>query len=229
MFTGLVAETGRIVSVAPRGTGRELWVRSAFRALEMGESIACDGVCLTVDALQPSTPGLFRVLAGDETLRVTTIGERAAGDALHLERALRVDDRMGGHHVQGHVDGVGVVRAVVPGAEWTRIDLAVPAELSRYVVKKGSICLDGVSLTINEVADEADAAVFSVGIIPHTVEVTKLGALRPGGRVNLEVDILARYVERLLGLGPARAGDAPSPARSGITLEGLRAAGFVKE
>lgn len=222
MFTGLVAATARIDAVAPRGTGRELWVSSGFTALELGESIACDGVCLTVDALRASSPGHFRVFAGDETLRVTTIGERRVGDRLHLERAVRHSDRMGGHHVQGHVDGVGVVRVVAPGPEWTRIDIDLPPALARYVVKKGSICLDGVSLTVNEV----DAAGFSVGIIPHTIGVTKLGALHPGSRVNLEVDILARYVERLLGLAPEQG--AP-PERAGITLDRLQAAGFVKE
>lgn len=209
MFTGLVAEQGTIRSVAVRGTGRELWVTSTFTGLELGESIAHDGVCLTVEVFEGSA---FRVHVGEETLRRTTLGARVAGDRVHLERALRLGDRLGGHWVQGHVDGVGEVRAVVPGPEWTRIDVAVPEELSRYMVEKGSICMDGVSLTVNGVVGR----VFSVGIVPHTSGITRVTRLRPGDRVNLEMDIVARYVERLLG------GEG-----GGLTLERLRRAGFV--
>jgi riboflavin synthase len=215
MFTGLVAETGRVEAVRPRGSGRELRIRSTFRALELGESVACDGVCLTVER---DEDGVFTVLAGDETLRLTTLGEVQAGDAIHLERALRLGDRLGGHWVQGHVDGVGRIRAVTPGPQWTRIDVDAPPELRRYLVAKGSICISGVSLTVNE----TDAGGFSVGIIPHTSTITRLGAFRPGDAVNLEVDVLAKYVERLLGLDAAPQGAAPA-----LDMARLRAAGFL--
>lgn len=209
MFTGLVAETGRVVATAPEGSGRVLRIASHFEGLVLGESIATDGVCLTVE--EADARGTFRVTAGDETLRRTTIGRLRAGDPVHLERALRLGDRLGGHWVQGHVDGVGAVREIVPGAQWTLLRFRVPPELRRYVVEKGSICVSGVSLTVNEVDGEG----FAVGIVPHTVKLTKLGDLHVGDEVNLEVDVLARYVERLLGGG------------GGLTVEKLRAAGFV--
>lgn len=210
MFTGLVEETGRVLGAKARGTGRELRIASGFRDLALGESVACDGVCLTVESF--TADGAFTVAAGDETLRVTTIGDLGVGDRVHLERAMRVGDRLGGHIVQGHVDGVGVVREVVPGPQWTYIRVAVPEGLRRYLVAKGSVCMGGVSLTVNGI----DAEGFHVGIIPHTLDVTKLGALRPGDRVNVEVDILAKYVERLLGGGAG-----------GLTIDKLRSAGFV--
>lgn len=209
MFTGLVEAVGTVRTVASRGSGKVLWIAAPFEGLVLGESIACDGVCLTVEAFEK---GAFQVTAGEETLRRTTFADIAAGRRLHLERAMRVGDRLGGHIVQGHVDGVGRVRGLTPGAQWTRIDIDVPAELSRYLVEKGSVCIDGVSLTVNGI----DRSGFHVGIVPHTLEVTNLGALRAGEPVNLEVDILAKYVERLLG---ARVG--------GVDLPLLRAAGFT--
>ena len=212
MFTGLVETRGTVRSVTPRGSGKVLWIVAPLRDLVLGESIACNGVCLTVEAFDA---GAFQVTAGEETLRRTTFAGIAPGRLLHLERAMRVGDRLGGHIVQGHVDGVGRVRAVTPGAKWTRIDVDVPADLSRYLVEKGSVCIDGVSLTVNGI----DHGGFHVGIIPHTLEVTNLGALRAGDAVNLEVDILAKYVERLLG---ARGG-------GGVDLPLLRAAGFTRE
>ncbi|MFN7142709.1 MAG: riboflavin synthase [Myxococcota bacterium] len=211
MFTGLVEGTGTVRSVSARGTGKVLWIDAKLRDYVLGESIACDGVCLTVEAWDG---GGFQVTAGEETLRRTTFATIAPGTKLHLERAMRVGDRLGGHIVQGHVDGVGRVRAVTPGRDWTRIDIEVPPELSRYFVEKGSVCVDGVSLTVNGI----DAVGFHVGIVPHTLEVTNLAALRPGDAVNLEADILAKYVERLLG---ARTG-------GGVDLPLLRAAGFTR-
>lgn len=211
MFTGLVETTGSVRSAAPRGTGKVVWITSSLTGLVLGESIACDGVCLTVEEFQG---GDFQVTVGEETLRRTTLGDLPSGRKLHLERALRIGDRLGGHMVQGHVDGVGTVRALHPHAQWTGIDIAVPSALARYVVEKGSICVDGVSLTVNAI----DGGVFSVGIIPHTEALTHLGGLRPGDRVNLEVDILAKYVERLLG---AREG--------GVDLPLLVRAGFARE
>jgi riboflavin synthase len=212
MFTGLVAECGVVREVRERGSGRELRIDSTFQGLSLGESVACDGVCLTVERFEG---GSFVVLAGDETLRVTTIGGLRIGDRIHLERAMAVGERLGGHWVQGHVDGVGAVRELAPGPQWTRIAFDVPPALRRYFVAKGSICVSGVSLTVNEVDDRG----FAVGIIPHTAQLTRLGALRPGDAVNLEVDILAKYVERLLGFATGPSG--------GLDLDKLRAAGFA--
>ena len=212
MFTGLVEARGTVRSVNARGSGKVVWIVAPLEGFVLGESIACDGVCLTVEAFEA---GAFQVTAGEETLRRTTFAHVVPGTRLHLERAMRVGDRLGGHIVQGHVDGVGRVRAVTPGAQWTRIDVDVPADLSRYLVEKGSVCIDGVSLTVNGI----DSRGFQVGIIPHTLEETNLGTMRAGDPVNLEVDILAKYVERLLG---ARIG-------GGVDLPLLRAAGFTQE
>lgn len=209
MFTGLVADLGTLRSVHPSGTGRLLWIESSFRELELGESIACDGVCLTVEAMDG---GRFQVTAGEETLRKTTWGERMAGHRVHLERALRLSDRLGGHLVQGHVDGVGTVRRLQPHAGWLGIDIEAPTAVSRYLVGKGSVCVDGLSLTVNEVQGQ----VFSVGIIPHTQKVTRIASVRPGDRVNLEADVLAKYVERLMG------GNG-----GGLDLQKLRENGFA--
>ena len=220
MFTGLVAECGTVEAIARRGSGVELRIRSTFTAYEPGESIACDGVCLTVETFDRAG---FTVLAGDETLRVTTLGAVRAGDRIHLERALRMGDRLGGLWVQGHVDGVGSLRAMTPGPQWTKLTFTAPEPLRRYLVAKGSVCVSGVSLTVNEVGDLG----FAVGIIPHTLQLTRLGALKPGDAVNLEVDVLAKYVERLLGFAlPGHAG-GPTAGAPGIGMDTLRAAGFA--
>jgi len=209
VFTGLVQELGTIRSVTARGSARIYLIAASYTGLELGESIACDGVCLTVER---SEPGAFQVAAGEETIRKTTFRGRAPGNRVHLERALRLSDRLGGHLVTGHVDGTAKIRSVHGGPQFTRIDVELPEGLARYVVEKGSICMDGVSLTVNGI--EGD--VFHVGLVPHTLAVTNLGALRPGDVVNVEVDVLARYVEKLLG-------------REGLQLDTLRAAGFVRE
>ncbi len=209
MFTGLVSALGTLRSIRSAGTGRLLWINAPYTGLELGESIACDGVCLTVEAMDAAG---FQVTAGEETLRRTTWGHRSVGQNVHLERALRLGDRLGGHIVQGHVDGVGVLRSLTPQPGWLGIEIEAPSELARYIVAKGSICIDGVSLTVNSV----EGSRFSVGIIPHTQTVTRLAALRPGDRVNLEVDLLAKYVERLLG--------APG---GGLDLNKLREHGFA--
>jgi riboflavin synthase len=149
-----------------------------------------DGVCLTVAALDAAS---FHADVSQETLRVTTLGEKPPGSRVNLEPALRAGDSLGGHWVSGHVDGVAVVLATAPEARSLRVDFAAPAPLARYIARKGSVTLDGVSLTVNEV----EGVRFSVNLIPHTLEVTTLGALAKGVRVNLEIDLLARYVERL--------------------------------
>ena len=207
MFTGLVQALGRVKSVSPHGTGRRIVIAAAFDDLEIGESIACDGVCLTVEE---KGSGTFQTTAGEETLRRTTMKDLAPGSGIHLERALRSMDRLGGHIVQGHVDGIARVRQIYAGPTFTRIVIDAPAPLLRYFVEKGSVCVNGVSLTVNDL----DGSLFSVGIIPHTLQVTNLGTLRSGSAVNIEVDVLAKYVERLL---------APNLA------EKLRLHGFTSE
>jgi riboflavin synthase len=193
MFTGIVTEVGELLAVEPRGGDTRVEV--GFRNIEPararpGDSIAVDGVCLTVAEIRPAS---FLADVSGETLRVTTLGAKAAGARVNLEPALRAGDALGGHWVSGHVDGVAEVVSVTEEARSLRVGFAVPPALAKYIARKGSVTLDGVSLTVNEV----DGAKFSVNLIPHTREVTTFGALAPGVRVNLEVDVLARYVERL--------------------------------
>ena len=193
MFTGIVEAVGRISAVDPRPEGVRIAVNAGIFALQdvaPGDSIALNGCCLTVIGIEADTMH-FDVSA--ETLRCTA-GLDAIG-AVNMEKALRLSDRLGGHLMSGHVDGVGVVRGAKTVAEGgsTVLEIAVPGELARFVASKGSIAIDGVSLTVNAV----DGDHFSVNLIPHTLAVTTLGALRAGGRVNVEVDLIARYVERL--------------------------------
>jgi riboflavin synthase len=194
VFTGLIEDLGALVRADRRSDALVMTVRPAAIAvagLGLGESIAHDGVCLTVTATHGDS---YEVLAGAETLAKTTLGERRVGDKLHLERALALGDRLGGHLVAGHVDGVGeLVSRVDRGANLV-LTYRPPAPLLRYVIVKGSIAIDGVSLTVNAV----DEATFAVAIIPHTVGATHLGQRRPGARVNLEVDLIGKYVERLV-------------------------------
>jgi riboflavin synthase len=193
MFTGIVQAVGRIVAVKPRSEGAQVAVEAgtfAEKDIAVGDSIALNGCCLTVVAIDAGT---MRFDVSSETLRCTS-GLDGIG-AVNLEKALRFSDRLGGHLMSGHVDGVGVVKQAVPVAEGGSVllEVAAPSELARFVAPKGSIAIDGVSLTVNTV----DAHHFSVNLIPHTLAVTTLGALRAGSRVNLEVDLIARYVERL--------------------------------
>jgi riboflavin synthase len=196
MFTGLVQEVGEIRKVEPRGGDVRLEV--GFRILEatrlgLGASICVDGVCLTVAALDGKC---FAADVSGETLRVTTLGAKRAGARVNLEPSLRAGDSLGGHWVSGHVDGVAEVLHTARDARSLTVTLAAPAALARYIARKGAVTLDGVSLTVNGV----DGENFSINLIPHTLEVTTLGALAPGVRVNLEIDLLARYVERLNSL-----------------------------
>ena len=196
MFTGLVQEIGTIRAAQP--SGGDLRLAVAFRAmdrsrLELGASICVDGVCLTVTQLEDDS---FIADVSGETLRVTTLGGKGAGARVNLEPSLRAGDSLGGHWVSGHVDGVAEVVAVGQDARSRSVTLAAPPSLARYLARKGSVTLDGVSLTVNEV----DGASFTINLIPHTLEVTTLGSLAAGSRVNLEVDLLARYVERLNSL-----------------------------
>jgi riboflavin synthase len=206
MFTGIVEELGRVRRVVPDAGGArvEIEADTVLTDVELGASIAVNGTCLTVVEWGP---GWWAADAVRETLARTALGHLATGDPVNLERPVRLADRLGGHIVQGHVDAVGTVAARVAQPDGsTCFRVAVPAPLLRYVVEKGSITVDGVSLTVAAVHDPpADPPGFEVAIIPHTLAVTTFGARRPGDAVNLEVDVLAKYVERLL----ARP-DAPS-------------------
>ena len=194
MFTGLVEGVGSLAARDARGGDARLRIAAGTLPLDgvrLGESIAVNGVCLTVAAFDGDG---FEADASNETLALTTLGALPVGAALNLERAMRPDDRLGGHLVSGHVDGVGRVLRIEPDARAQRWTIAAPRPLLRYVAQKGSVCVDGVSLTVNAV----DAAGFEVALVPHTVAHTAFAGTAVGDAVNLEVDLVARYVERLL-------------------------------
>lgn len=194
MFTGLVEDVGTVARVARRSDAAVLTIEPAavpLAELSLGESIAVDGVCLTVTEHDDRR---FTVLAGAETLRRTTIGELRTGSRVNLERALRLGDRLGGHMVSGHVDGIGEIRSRRDGGANLEVHIAPPRELLRYIIAKGSICIDGISLTVNTVDDYS----FAVALIPHTTSVTTLANKAVGAKVNLEVDLIGKYVEKLI-------------------------------
>ena len=193
MFTGIISDVGRVRAVTPGGdTGFAIASAYDTRAIAIGASIACAGVCLTVTE---TGEGWFAVQASAETLRRTTLAAWRAGTPVNLERALRLGDELGGHILTGHVDAVAVIVGRRPEGDSVRLTVEVPAEFERAVAPKGAVALDGVSLTVNEV----DGRRFGVNIIPHTQAKTTFGAAAVGDRVNLEIDVLARYVARLLG------------------------------
>jgi riboflavin synthase len=193
MFTGIVTDLGRVRRLE-KGALAELTVATRFdtAAIAIGASIACSGACLTVIAVED---GAFTVQASVESLARTTIGGWAEGTAVNLEQSLRLGAELGGHLVSGHVDGLAVVVERRPEAESVRFTFEAPDELMPFVAPKGSVTLDGVSLTVNEVAGNR----FGVNIIPHTLACTNFGEVQPGQRMNLEIDMIARYVARLLG------------------------------
>lgn len=194
MFTGLIQSVGTLLQREPRGGDVRLRIGIGtlpFDDVALGESIAVNGVCLTVIEFDAAS---FAVDASTETLALTTLGGLAIGAPVNLERAMLPTDRLGGHLVSGHVDGVGRVREVWPDARAQRWRFEVPAALRKYIATKGSICVDGVSLTVNGIDDDG----FEVALIPHTVAHTAFSATQVGDAVNLEVDLVARYVERLL-------------------------------
>jgi riboflavin synthase len=196
MFTGIITDIGEVLEVEQRG---DLRARIAtgydVDGIDIGASIACDGVCLTVVALGNTPRGWFEVEISAETLSKTNIGRSgwAPGKRLNLERALRVGDELGGHIVSGHVDGVAEVIALAEEGDSTRVSLRAPEELARFIAPKGSVALNGTSLTVNEVSGRE----FGINLIPHTRQVTTWGEVRKGNAVNLEIDTLARYVARL--------------------------------
>jgi riboflavin synthase len=203
MFTGIVTAIGSIREARQLGDLR-LVIACPFdpAGIAMGASIACSGCCLTVvDKGGVSGDAWFAVDASAETVARTVPGRWSEGTRLNLEPALRLGDELGGHIVTGHVDGVGEVVGVCPEGDSRRIGFAVSRELAPYLAPKGSITVDGVSLTVNDVADQSDGTChFSVNVIPHTAEVTTLGALASGDKVNLEIDVLARYLQRMQSL-----------------------------
>lgn len=218
MFTGIILAVGRIQSVEPRGGDVRLTVETGKLPLagaRLGDSIAVNGVCLTAVELGS---GHFCADVSRETLSRTTLGQAKAGTAVNLEPALTPTTRLGGHIVSGHVDGVGTVIGRHGDGRSERFVLEAPAGLAKYIAEKGSICVDGISLTVNSV----DGARFGLNIVPHTLVETTLGDIRPGHKVNLEVDIIARYLERLL-LGDKAA------VSGGVTLDLLRQSGFVRD
>lgn len=209
MFTGIVEEIGTVVALEPHadagGEGDARLVLHGPRVTEgtgLGDSIAVDGVCLTVTAIEGAELSMDVM---PETLRHSTLGSAVPGTRVNLERAVRADGRLDGHLVQGHVDGVGELLSRDPGPRWDDLVIGCPSDLARYVARKGSIAVDGVSLTVTTVGSDR----FGVSLIPTTLAATTLGGLRPGDRVNLEVDVIAKYVERLLAGGRR---EAPEPA-----------------
>jgi len=211
MFTGLVELKGNLARRARRGPGYRLTVEAQLGPLSLGESISVSGACLTVVSADDKS---FDADVSLETAEKTTLGSLPIGAALNLERALRVGDRLGGHLVSGHVDAVAELLRITPAGEARRLSVGFPRELSRFIAAKGSITLDGVSLTVNAVTDGA----LEVMVIPHTLSVTTLGELRPGAAINLEVDTLARYAVRFLEVS---AGNS-----EGSLEDALRQAGY---
>ncbi|MCP2635008.1 riboflavin synthase [Microbacterium sp. HD4P20] len=224
MFTGIVEEIGRITAVEPSGDGVRLTVEGpkAVSDAAHGDSISVSGVCLTV---VDQGDEWFTADVMKQTLDMSTLAGVEAGRAVNLERATAAHGRLGGHIVQGHIDGTGDVLEVRPGAQWRVLRIGLPSELAPLVVDKGSIAVDGVSLTVSgaspaPAAATTDGAWFEVSLIPETLSATTLGALEPGDRVNLETDILARHVQRLLAFAPAAPAAPASPAATAAPTEG---------
>lgn len=220
MFTGIIEAQGRVAALAPSNGDVTLRVESAeldFADVKLGDSIAVNGVCLTVTELTGGNT--FAADVSGETLSLTSLKQLKMGSRVNLEKAMTPSTRLGGHLVSGHVDGLGEVVAMAPDARSVRIDIRAPDALARYIAHKGSITVDGISLTVNSV----DGAVFSLNIIPHTQQVTTIQDWRVGTPVNLEVDIIARYLERLL-LGER----AAEPGSEGISMAFLAEHGFLK-
>jgi riboflavin synthase len=199
MFTGIVAELGEVAGIEQRGDAARLTIRGSTEDVSPGESIAVNGVCLTVTGI---LDGTFTADVMGETLDRSSLGALAPGAPVNLEQSVRLADRLGGHLVQGHVDGTGTIISRSPAEHWDQVRISLPASISRYVVHKGSIAVDGISLTVSALGPpgpEPDGgAWFEVCLIPETLKRTTMGTRQPGDVVNLEVDVIAKYVERLL-------------------------------
>ncbi|HID56481.1 TPA: riboflavin synthase [Candidatus Poribacteria bacterium] len=215
MFTGLVEEMGKIERISAQGEGKRMRVsaRKVLEDMKIGDSIAVNGACLTVTQIDEEG---FTTDLSPETLRRTNLGDLSPGDMVNLERPMRLSDRLGGHLVLGHVDEIGLIRSMRGRGESVIMTVQVSPDGMRYVVEKGSVCIDGVSLTIAAIRDGSS---FDVALIPHTLKVTTLGLKGPGGRVNVEYDIIGKYVERLLNM--------KGEDRGGITIDLLREHGFI--
>ena len=199
MFTGIITDIGIIDRVETRGDTRVI-VSTTYDTggIDLGASIACSGVCLTVVDKSPAgAPGWFAVDVSGETIARTAAAQWRQGRRLNLERAMKLGDELGGHIVTGHVDGIATIDSVEAAGDSKRIAIRVPTDIAPFVATKGSVTVDGVSLTVNGVDDEADASVFWINVIPHTQAMTTLGALAPGQAVNIEIDVLARYLQRM--------------------------------
>jgi riboflavin synthase len=198
MFTGLIAELGRITAIE-KGESSAVFTVAApalISQIALGDSVSVNGVCLTATSIAGDS---FTADVMVQTLAVTSLSQLTVGSPVNLELAALLNTRMGGHMVQGHVDGVATVVGLTPGEKWAQFDITVPEKLAKYIVNQGSICLDGVSLTVGEINDTNN--VVTVWLIPETLERTNLAAKQPGDLINVEVDVLAKYVERLLAKG----------------------------
>ena len=195
MFTGIVAELGEVAGIERRGDAARLTIRGSTDGVSPGDSIAVNGVCLTVTGI---LDGTFTADVMGETLDRSGLGALTAGTPVNLEQSVRLADRLGGHLVQGHVDGTGTIISRSPAEHWDQVRISLPAGISRYVVHKGSIAVDGISLTVSAVGPPGDDTWFEVCLIPETLKRTTMGTRQPGDVVNLEVDVIAKYVERLL-------------------------------
>ena len=198
MFTGLIAELGEVTAITKGETSAVFSINSPalISEIKLGDSVAVNGVCLTATSLS-STGFTADVMV--QTLSLTSLTEIKVGSPVNLELAAQLNARMGGHMVQGHIDGVATVISLIPGEKWLQFDIKVPEHLTKYIVNQGSICLDGVSLTVGEISDANNQ--LTVWLIPETLERTNLSSKKPGDLINIEVDVLAKYVERLLAKG----------------------------
>jgi riboflavin synthase len=219
MFTGIILGKGMIVEKRSSGSGMVFSLETDFDLTdpEEGESIAVNGVCLTAKGISTRR---FTVDVSPESLARTNLGRLSVGSKVNLERALRLSDRLGGHIVSGHVDGVSTILERRPVGNFVQFSFGIPAGLAKYIIEKGSIAIDGTSLTVNS----CDERKFSIVVIPHTLEVTLLGTLREGDTVNIEVDLIGKYVEKILQAGPVD----PQRNQEGINPEFLARHGFMK-
>ena len=198
MFTGLIAELGTVAAISKGETSAVFTINapSLISEIKLGDSVAVNGVCLTATSISGNT---FTADVMVQTLSLTSLSQIIINSPVNLELAAQLNARMGGHMVQGHVDGVATVVGLTPGEKWAQFDIKVPDHLTKYIVNQGSICLDGVSLTVGEISDSNN--VLTVWLIPETLERTNLSSKKPGDLINIEVDVLAKYVERLLAKG----------------------------